>query len=452
MSETHDVVVIGGGIHGVGVAQAVAAAGHSVLLLEQTALAHGTSSRSSKLVHGGLRYLETGELSLVRESLRERRLLLRLAPDLVRLRPFHIPVYGQNRRPPWMIRIGLGLYALLGGLGEEVRFDTLPRRAWDELDGLSTDGLRAVFRYHDAQTDDAALTAAVMQSALELGAELQLPARFVGAELHRGGCEVRYRVAPPVDQPRVEEPRSDRSGEGSPGPPPAATESGRERTCSARVLVNASGPWANGVLAKIDPAPEPLEIELVQGAHIEVAGQVERGIYYVESPRDGRAVFVMPRGDDRILVGTTEVPFREEDPEGVHALRCEKRYLWRILERHFPRFGRRGSDAIVDAWAGLRVLPAGPGHAFHRSRETILATDRPAGEGPPRVLTIYGGKLTTYRSTAEEVLQQIVPALPGRQPLTDTRQLPLEPPGRELVRITAGSPALLVRGPGAVVR
>ena len=165
MSTAYDVVIIGGGIHGVGVAQAAAAAGHRVLLLEKTALASATSSRSSKLIHGGLRYLESAQFGLVRGSLRERTLLLQLAPDLVRRLPFHIPVYAGTTRRPFTIRAGLSLYALLGNLAPDCRFASLPRTDWPDLDGLATDGLQAVFRYYDAQTDDAALTRAVMASA-----------------------------------------------------------------------------------------------------------------------------------------------------------------------------------------------------------------------------------------------------------------------------------------------
>ncbi|HUF80292.1 MAG TPA: FAD-dependent oxidoreductase, partial [Burkholderiales bacterium] len=136
--ERYDVVVIGAGIHGAGVAQAAAAAGHSVLVLERKGVAHGTSSRSSKLIHGGLRYLESGQVSLVRESLRERAILLRVAPHLVQERRFLIPVYRDTTRPPWKIRAGLSLYALLGGLGRVNRFATIRSRDWSLLDGLDT--------------------------------------------------------------------------------------------------------------------------------------------------------------------------------------------------------------------------------------------------------------------------------------------------------------------------
>src|ERR1700731_1536853 len=144
----YDVVVVGGGIHGAGVLQAAAAAGHSGLLIERLAIASGTASRSSKLIHGGLRYLESGQFTLVRESLRERAIHLRIAGDLVELKPFFIPVYRDTRRRPWQLKLGLWMYALLGGFDAGTRFGTVPKRDWPTLDGLDTNGLDTVIRYH----------------------------------------------------------------------------------------------------------------------------------------------------------------------------------------------------------------------------------------------------------------------------------------------------------------
>jgi glycerol-3-phosphate dehydrogenase len=260
----YDVVIVGGGIHGAGVLQAAVAAGHSALLIERVGLASGTSSRSSKLIHGGLRYLESGQFALVRESLRERAIHLRIAAELVELKPFFIPVYRDTRRRPWQLKLGLWMYALLGGFDASTRFGTVPRREWSSLDGLETHGLEAVIRYHDAQTDDASLTRAVVQSALSLGAELAMPASFEGATLTDDGVAVAYSQGTETVQ------------------------------CTARVLVNAAGPWAPHVAGIIRPAIPIPEVDLVQGTHIVLPFVVTAGIYYVESPTDGRAVFVMP--------------------------------------------------------------------------------------------------------------------------------------------------------------
>lgn len=390
----YDIVVVGGGINGVGVAQAAAAAGCSVLLVEKHALAHGASSRSSKLIHGGLRYLESGNLRLVRQGLNERRVLLRLAPELVRLRPFYIPVYPATRRRPAVLRLGLSLYALLGNLRPAARFSSLPRREWAGLDGLRTDGLEAVFRYFDAQTDDAALTAAVMRSAMSLGAELAMPAEFVAARLADDGCHIDIRTA------------------------------GAEKSVTAKVLVNAAGAWVEEVLHALQPPPvAPRTIVLVQGTHLTVRGELREGLYYVESPRDGRAVFVMPWQAGSVLIGTTETKFKG-DPDKVRPLAAEVHYLLSVLRHYFPRFGEAGQPQVLDAYAGLRVLPAGEGHVFHRSRETLLDTDRAYR---PRVLTINGGKLTSFRATAAAVMRRIGPSLPSRKSRARTDHLRLGP-------------------------
>ncbi|MCP3919175.1 MAG: FAD-dependent oxidoreductase [bacterium] len=384
-----DVVVIGGGVQGIGVVQAIAAAGHSVLLLERKHVAIGTSSRSSKLIHGGLRYLESAQFELVRESLRERRILLEIAPHLVRLVPFNIPVYRETTRKPWQIRAGLSLYALLGNLRKTARFTKVARRDWDTLEGLTTDNLRAVYRYFDGQTDDAALCRAVLASARELGAEGLMDAEVVAAERAGDGWRVRY------------------------------TNAGAEHEVTARVVVNAGGPWANRVLDRMTPAPPRRAIELVAGTHVEYSGKAREGIYYTEA-EDHRAVFILP-WKGRTLVGTTEQPY-DSDPALVAPTEHEIEYLDRTLLRYFPA----GAGERVDTWAGLRVLPAGKGSAFSRPREVILETN---DEDRPSIVTIYGGKLTGYRHTAQRVLDCIEAGLPAatRRADTATLRLPADP-------------------------
>ena len=385
----HDLLIIGGGIHGAGVAQAAAASGYSVLLLEQTGIASGTSSRSSKLIHGGLRYLESLGLSLVKESLNERRLLLKLAPDLVKLVPFNIPVYKSTRRRPWQVSLGLGLYALLGGLQQDNLFNKIARSQWEGLDGLSTTNLQAVYQYQDGQTDDASLTRAVIRSAQSFGAEIVIPGKFVSANIGSGEIEYEYLM------------------------------NGQCITGKARVLVNAAGPWVNQVRERITPVAPGQRIELVRGTHISIAGSINSGIYYLESPEDGRAVFVMPR-DGNILIGTTEELFVDTDPANVKPTQKEQKYLLRVLRYYFPEFTSAGVEIIQSSFAGLRVLPVGQGRAFKRSRETILIADK---KDNPRLINIYGGKLTTYRSTAAKVMLRLATSLPETRKVADTREL-----------------------------
>jgi glycerol-3-phosphate dehydrogenase len=359
-------------------------------VLEQQALAAGSSSRSSKLIHGGLRYLESGQFKLVRESLHERALMLRLAPELVRLQKFFIPIYDHSRRRPWQLRVGLSLYALLAGMDATSRYGTVPRSQWGQLDGLVTDGLRQVFHYHDAQTDDALLTAAVMRSAQSLGAQLEVPARCTGATLSGQEVVVRYL-------------RGD-----------------AELECRARVLVNAAGPWAGALAHCISPRITVPPLELVQGTHLLLDGAPQAGVYYLESPRDGRAIFMMP-WRQQLLLGTTEVRFHG-DPATVAPGAHEIHYLLGVLRHYFPRYRAAEASQVRSAFAGLRVLPASGGHAFHRSRETLLVCDR---DSRPRVLSIYGGKLTTWRAVAARALAQIAPSLLQRRAVARTDELEL---------------------------
>lgn len=381
----YDLIVVGAGIQGAAVAQAACAAGYRTLVVEQYGEpARGTSSRSSKLIHGGLRYLESGQFNLVRECLAERALLLKNAPHLVRLVPFHIPIYRQTSRRPWKIAAGLALYSLFS----LKPFHRLPRSRWDELDGLITRDLETVFVYYDAQTDDARLTRAVLASARELGCELWLNTRFDGARIDAQGCEIRL------------------------------TGSGGTRRITASVLINCAGPWAERVARHIEPPRPTPRIELVQGTHIEIPGCPRRGMYYLEAPSDGRAVFVMP-WRNHTLVGTTEVRY-QGDPAQVQATDAEIDYLLAVRNHYFASPVER-SD-VIGAFAGLRVLPGGEGSAFSRPRGTLMVADRP---DRPRVLHVYGGKLTAYRSTANEILRRLAATLPAPRPVADTRTLQL---------------------------
>lgn len=383
---TYDIVVVGGGINGAGVAQAAAAQGYSVLVLEREAPAAGTSSRSSKLIHGGLRYLESGQFGLVRESLRERDLLLANAPSLVRLVRFLIPIYRYTKRRPWQIRIGLSLYKILGGMRSTGQFRLLARSEWANLAGLTLEGLEKVYCYYDAHTDDVALTEAVLASARSLGAEVLFPAPMVAAQREDVGYRVVYRWA------------------------------GQEHACECRLLINAAGPWVNLVQQQLSPSPPTFAIELVQGTHSHYNEPISDAVYYVEAPHDGRAVFVMP-WNGGTLVGTTETPYSGA-PESVEPLPAEMEYLEETLRAYFP--GYRGKR--ISSWAGLRVLPAGGDRPFHRPRETTLVPDDPRR---PHAIAIYGGKLTAYRATALSVMALATRALPKRQRRADTATLPL---------------------------
>ena len=396
MTQSFDLVVIGAGIHGAGIAQAAAARGLSVLVLEQAGVASGTSSRSSKLIHGGLRYLESRQFSLVRECLQERALLLKLAAGLVELKPFYIPIYRDTARRPWLLYAGLSLYRMLGDGSAAMRFRRVPRRDWKSLDGLDTTGLEAVFQYYDAQTDDTALTNAVMRSAQSLGAQLKTSTTFTGALLGDPSNIIEY------------------------------SHDGKCETCRGAVLVNAAGPWVQEVLSRIAPAPPQLGIELVQGTHILLPGKLAQGIYYVEAA-DRRVVFVMPwKGNT--LVGTTEFDIPRQS-RGCRAASARGHLPDRNPLPLFPAIPNGSAPSQRDrrppGASGGNATEGWAGSLHARSRETVLQVDRSEQSGRSRLLTVYGGKLTTYRLTAERVMARLADALPVRAPLADTRYLEL---------------------------
>ncbi|MDH5543663.1 MAG: FAD-dependent oxidoreductase [Nitrospinota bacterium] len=390
-NKNYDIVVVGGGIHGVGTAQAAAANGYSTLLLEKETLASATSSRSSKLIHGGLRYLESGNLHLVYECLRERHLLLVNAPSLVKMIPFNIPIYKSTSRPPFIIRIGLTLYFALAGFRMEAIFRSVPKSEWSGLDGLTTDDLKAVFRYGDAQTDDRLLTESIMRSAQKLGADLATQAEFIGAEYGSEGWAVSYK------------------------------QNGKSNNVRASVIINCAGPWINDVLRRVTPRQKEASVEFVAGTHILLDGKLDKGVYFVEAPQDKRAVLIMP-WQDKILIGTTETVFKG-DPAKIEPLEEEKEYLLKTLAKYFPKFKGATKADIIESFAGIRVLPTGEDDPFHRSRETFFHHGN-LKEAP--MLTICGGKLTSYRATSEKIIRAVSPLLPSRMRIADTRRLRLE--------------------------
>ena len=387
MGLTFDVGIIGAGIQGAGVAQAAAAAGYSVVVWEQTGIASGTSSRSSKLIHGGLRYLENGQFSLVRKSLEERALLFKNAPALVKPVPFYIPIYPTTTRRPWKVRIGLSLYALLGYLSRYARYKNIRNRYLAERDGLVTDGLQCLFQYWDGQTDDLALTSAVMQSAQSLGARFYCPSLVLSIKR----ADEAYQVV--------------------------VIQGGKQVTFTCKTLVNAAGPWVNQVIDRVQSAATKLEVDLVQGTHIVVDDKPPSGIYYVEAPQDQRAVFVMP-WKGKTMIGTTESEFKGNNPAEVKPYQEEIDYLLEVYQHYFPK--RKGE--LLESFAGLRVLPKQGNSFFNRPRDTVIYSD----PNMPGLLTLYGGKLTGYRATAEEVIQSLHKILPEKNRVADTKALGLQ--------------------------
>jgi len=378
-----DLLVIGGGIVGCGAARDAAMRGLRVALVEQDDFASGTSSRSSRLVHGGVRYLEHGHLHLVFESSRERRRLLRLAPHLVRPLAFTWPVYDGARVAQWKLLAGLTLYdalALFRNVGNHRRLTPAGVMAREPM--LTTVGLAGGATYWDASTDDTRLTLANALGAQRAGATVLNHARVTALEV-AGGRAAGARVRD--------------------------VESGREVTVRARVVVSAVGPWTNTLQLMEGMGDAPAVLGSA-GVHVAVPRERvgNRDAITLVAPQDGRVMFVLPAGRHAII-GTTETP-ATRGPDDVRATREEVRYLLEACNASFPA-ARLSDDDVVAAWSGIRPLAAtlAEGDAGSASREHTVA------EGPLGVLWVTGGKLTTYRAMAEDVVDRACIALGERE-------------------------------------
>lgn len=389
--ETTDILVVGGGIVGAGIAQAATAAGYRVSLWERGELGGATSANSSKLIHGGLRYLESGQVSLVKSCLAQRKQLLRLAPDLVEAVPFYIPVYKDSRRGAVTIAAGLSLYAMLAELEPHGRFQRLPRSQWSSLEGLEQANLKHVFQYWDARTHDQKLTQAVAASAASLGADIR---QQISCESIYQGARVCQVVGRDVQ--------------------------GQTHEVRACMVVNACGPWVNALLETVTPKLVGLPIDWVQGSHLLLDVPPPQGVLYLESHLDERVVFVIP-WEGKTLLGTTETVLRSE-PDRPQVTQQEQEYLLAIYRHYFPAWQESElTERILQRFCGVRVLPKANGSAFGRSRETIIHD--PGSH--PGVVSVYGGKLTEYRVTSDQVLEIVRRRLGERTVIADVNELAL---------------------------
>jgi glycerol-3-phosphate dehydrogenase len=388
-----DLLVIGGGITGAGVARDAALRGLRVALVERHDYASGTSSRSSRLVHGGVRYLEHGELGLVFESSRERRTLQRIAPHLVRPLAFTWPVYKGARVPRWKLGAGLLLYDVLS-LFRNRRHERLDARAVHASEpALRTEALVGGARYWDAATDDVRLTLATVLSAQRAGAVVLNHASVVGLVREDG------RVS---------------------GATVTNTLDDATTTVHARVVVNATGPWSDEIERMAD-AQAGAGVRGSKGVHVSVvrARVGNTAAVTLTAPQDGRVMFVLPAGYYAII-GTTD-SYDATKPEEVHATRADVTYLLDAANHYFPNAQLTEHD-VVSAWAGIRPLAAhgATGSPSSASREHSIV------ESAPGLLRVTGGKLTTYRAMAEEIVDRVERLL-GRSPTASrTATLPIE--------------------------
>ena len=416
-----DVLVIGGGVTGAGIARDAAMRGLRTALVESGDFGGGTSSRSSRLVHGGLRYLEHGWLRLVFEASRERRILLRIAPHLVRPLPFLFPVHAGGRVGRWRLAAGLWVYDLLSAFRNVHGHRMLSRRAVLRAEPRLRDrGLRGGGRYYDAWCDDARLVLANARAARRHGALVASYAAVTGLE--KAGGQLRGALVEDVLD-------------------------GRRLAVHAHAIVNATGPWSDALRRLDDPAVEPL-LRPTKGVHVAVPRHRvgNEGAITMTSPLDGRVMFVLPWGDATII-GTTDTDY-PGDPADVAPVSADVTYLLRSANALFPDARLTAGDVIA-AWAGLRPLlrDGGAGSTAAVPREHRVV------ESPSGLLTIAGGKLTTYRSMAAELVDAVAARLhriDGRRvaPRAATATVPL--PGgevadlellvRELVKETVAEP------------
>ncbi|MDK9694875.1 MAG: glycerol-3-phosphate dehydrogenase [Siculibacillus sp.] len=375
----YDLAVIGGGVNGCGIARDAAGRGLKVHLSEMNDLASGTSSWSTKLIHGGLRYLEFYEFRLVRESLVEREIVWRMAPHIVEPLRFVLP-HHRGLRPAWLLRLGLFLYDHIGG-----RKLLPPTRTVDltrDVAGapLKAGMFRRGFEYSDARVDDARLVVLTARDAADRGATIATRTRVVAAE----------RLA---DHWRVTLEDAD----------------GGRGEITARVLVNAAGPWVADVVGDVLASKTPAKVRLVKGSHIVTRRLFDHDRAYIFQNADGRVIFAIPYQGDFTLIGTTDVDFRD-DPAAARCSQEETAYLIAAASEYFAR--PIGRDDVVWSFSGVRPLyDDGASEAKAATRDYVLDLDAAAGRAP--VLSIYGGKLTTYRRLAEAVLKKLAPLLPA---------------------------------------
>lgn len=431
-SESFDLLVIGGGITGCGIARDAALRGMRVALVEKDDFASGTSSRSSRLIHGGVRYLEHGHLHLVFEASAERRRLLRLAPHLVRPLAFTWPVYSGARMPRWKLSAGLTLYDALALFRNVAPHRRLSRRGvLDAEPALRSDGLRGGATYHDAATDDARLTLANAIGATEAGAVVVNHAE-VRALAHRDG-----RVSGATVR--------DTLGGG-----------GGDVEVRARVIVNATGPWSDEV-QRLAGDGTRAAVRGSKGVHVAVERERigNHGALTLLAPSDGRVMFVLPAGP-MAIIGTTDT-YTAASPDDVRATESDVRYLIDSANSYFPEARLQRSD-VVAAWAGIRPLVASGGatpggttreHAVHETQ--------------PGLVTITGGKLTTYRVMAADALDAVDRSLGAAHRAHDVPTRDAILPGGDVEPVSAtteagqatGDPALaerLVRAHGSAWR
>jgi glycerol-3-phosphate dehydrogenase len=377
-----DLIVVGGGINGAAVANLAAACGASVVLLEKNDFASGTSSKSTKLLHGGIRYLENFEFDLVHESLRERFIQLQAAPFMVKPMPFVIPVYKNDARPLWMMRLGVWLYDLLSGKYRIGRHRFLSVAEITSMaPGINLDGLAGGVEYFDAQMDDARLC---LENVLMADLRGAAAANYVEVE----------GFIKDIEQHAVGVKAHDRL-------------SGQRMDIFASKIIVTAGPWSDEMIAKDMPDPAK-RLRPTKGVHIVYRGEVSSSAFLLQSRQDKRIFFVIPFRGGNTLIGTTDTDYHQS-PDSVKVEDADVQYLLQEAGRVFPHISFDASR-IITTFAGLRPLVADKGDPSQVSRKHAI--DR----NPSGIYFVMGGKYTTYRAIAEEAVGKALPHLAHKMP------------------------------------
>ncbi|CDZ79156.1 Aerobic glycerol-3-phosphate dehydrogenase [Legionella massiliensis] len=375
MDQVFDVAIIGGGINGCGAAADAALRGLSVILCEKDDLASKTSSSSSKLIHGGLRYLEHYDFALVKKALDERQLLLTLAPYLVHPLPFVLP-YQQDMRPTWLLRTGLFFYDNLSRKNELPKSKLIRRARQPDYFSPLIDHFDKGFLFYDCTTDDARLTIANALQAKKHGASIHTNTELLEANVIDNLWELRVR-----------------------------TKSGEQQIIRAKSVINAAGPWVQSInqLLKL---PSKYKMSLVKGSHLVVHRLYEGNHAYLLQNVDHRIVFIVPY-HGHTMIGTTDVAFNDS-PDEVNISSDEIEYLCKLVDNYLINPLKR--ENIITSWSGVRPLIAAEGEELSAiSRDYIVSYSNT----PAAAVTIYGGKITTYRQSSLEAINLLEPCFPN---------------------------------------
>ena len=373
MNNLYDVFVIGGGVNGCGVARDAAGRGYSVYLAEKSDIASGTSSASSKLIHGGLRYLENFEFSLVRESLRERDILIKIAPHLIKEMRFILP-HHNKLRPVWLLKLGMLLYDNLYS-SKYIKRSSYIRLPFHESKSTLKDTFKKGFEYSDCITDDARLTVLNATDAKRLGGNINTRTIVKNMEQKKGVWNIEV----------------------------LNTISNETKYVQAKVVVNATGPWVDNFLKNHSKQTKIDNVRLVKGSHIVVKKLFNHSYAYIFQNSDGRIFFAVPWEKEFTFIGTTDVDFKD-NLDNFSASEDEINYICKSANQYFRR--DISSSDVCNHWSGVRALyHDGSIKAQKASRDYTIKID--SQDNKSALINIFGGKLTTFRQLSEEVVNKV---------------------------------------------